>query len=125
MNQIGHNSHEKPIERIINPHDFDLLVECLREAEIEYYKQGVDFEKYCTDLYNKGVHIPRLEKLNRWDHKDKYLETQKRYRKFKIMLEMFLDHYPYAVIRGDYEEWEEIYKQRYKNTERTGYDENA
>ena len=117
-------THE-PNKRLIEPYDFELLQEMLREAEIAYRKEQIKFELYLHKQQNQGVkEAPDLEILETYKDKEILQKAKKKYRRNSIFMEMYLHKYPYAIIHGDYSEWERIYEQRYNNPERTGSDEN-
>ena len=115
-------THE-PNERLVEPYDFEMLREILRESEIAYRKEQIRYELYKIQQLNNGVSLGHDEMLETYKDKEILQKAKKKWRRDAICMEMYLEVSPYAIIHGDYTQWEDIYEQRYKNPERTFSDE--
>ena len=126
MKYEGRNYFEthEPEKRLVEPHDFEMLKEILRESEVAFRKEQIRFELYKIQrLNNGGVSLGHDELLENYKDKEKFLEAQKKWRRDSIMMEMYLEAHPYVMFYGDYTQWEDIYEQRYKDPKRTFSDE--
>lgn len=126
MKYEGRNYFEtyEPEKRLVEPDDFEILKEILRESEVAFRKEQIRFELYKIQQLNKGgVSLGHDEELENYKDKEKFLEAQKKWRRDSICMEMHLEAHPYAIIHGDYTQWEDIYEQRYKDPKRSFSDE--
>ena len=125
--KYGRNYFEpdEPKIRLMEDVDFEICKELLRESEIAFRKEQIKFEMYKKQRRNNGgVSLGHDEELENYKDKEKFLEAQKKWRRDSIMMEMYLEAYPYAMLYGDYTQWESIYEERYKDPKRSFSDEN-
>ena len=110
-------------KRLIEPHDFEMLQEMLGEAQVAYRKEQIRFYLWLDKQRELGVNAPDMEVLETYKDKEILQKAKKKWRRDAICMEMYLEVSPYAIIHGDYTQWEDVYEQRYKNPERTFSDE--
>ena len=98
--------------RLHEKHDFELLCENSRQAEITFRLEQCDFNSYVVDQRNQGAIEPWFAILQTYERKKKLERAKYHYRMSAIRMEYYLEGNPYAMM-GNYKQCEDIYDERY------------